>query len=301
MAMLIPLLLALSSFTQDDKAPNESFVYSKASMVNGTICILKPPEYEPVDLATGGDPALSADRRRIVFSLNETGLSGNVDIYVMNADGSGRHRLTSDPAPESDPDFSPDGKRILFTRWIKDQPAIFAMDSDGANVTRLSPGPGRNPRFSPDGRRIAYWAPDGLRLMDADGANSRILADAREGADPWRVSSAWSPDGGRIAFNRGPHLEVVDVEGRGLRALAEDCEQILGWSEGGRSITFASTQPVPVHCDDCREFLYSWEKIHLCRISSEGKERRTLREQIHELNPQTCEHQCRKPRSRGLE
>ena len=40
--------------------------------------------------------------------------SGGGDIYVTNADGSGRQRLTTNPGPDSDPAWSPDGRKIAF-------------------------------------------------------------------------------------------------------------------------------------------------------------------------------------------
>src|SRR5262245_43609251 len=57
-------------------------------------------------------PAWSPDGRQIAFVSVPPG--GNFDIYVMNADGSGRHRLTDNPATDNFPSWSPDGTKVVF-------------------------------------------------------------------------------------------------------------------------------------------------------------------------------------------
>ena len=57
-------------------------------------------------------PSWSPDGRRLVFTGLESGVS---DLYVINRDGSGLERLTSDRYAQRDPVWSPDGSRIAFT------------------------------------------------------------------------------------------------------------------------------------------------------------------------------------------
>jgi Tol biopolymer transport system component len=59
---------------------------------------------QPGDSASDGVPAWSPDGTRIAF---ESERDGNLEIYVMNADGSGVTRLTNDPASDSTPAWSP--------------------------------------------------------------------------------------------------------------------------------------------------------------------------------------------------
>jgi Tol biopolymer transport system component len=81
-------------------------------------------------------PSWSPDGKRIAF---ETDRDGNSEIYVMNADGSGQHRLTWHPAGSGYPDWSPGGNRIAFESgraggWWQ----IYVMDADGYDQHRVS-------------------------------------------------------------------------------------------------------------------------------------------------------------------
>ena len=59
-------------------------------------------------------PAWSPDGSKIVFSRRQESL-GPGDLYIINADGTGEVRLTSDPGDERDPTWSPDGQTIAYT------------------------------------------------------------------------------------------------------------------------------------------------------------------------------------------
>jgi tol-pal system beta propeller repeat protein TolB len=72
-----------------------------------------PPVNLTNNAASDFDPDWSPDGSKIVFTSDRDG--GNLNIYVMNADGSGQKRLTKRAASDSQPVFSPDGTRIAFT------------------------------------------------------------------------------------------------------------------------------------------------------------------------------------------
>jgi Tol biopolymer transport system component len=119
----------------------------------------------------------------------------------------------------SDPEISPDGKQITFTRrWVdkmndKFESALYIMNSDGSRQRFLAKGSGA--RWSPDGTRIAYLGegePKGnqiyVRWMDAEGAVTQVtrLEDAPSGI-------TWSPDGTSIAFTKVvPQKEMWNVK-----------------------------------------------------------------------------------------
>ena len=109
-------------------------------------------------LASGGaaQGAYPGSNGKIAF---ESTRDGNLEIYAMNADGSGQTNLTRDPAEESDPVWSPDGTRIAFVKALEGHRNIWVMNADGSGQTNLTPGAvttgqaneGTNPTWSPTG------------------------------------------------------------------------------------------------------------------------------------------------------
>ena len=104
------------------------------------------------------------------------------DIYVMNANGSGKRRLTHDARQNAEPAWSPDGGKIAFVSRRDGNAEIYVMNADGSgkrNLTRHAAKDGR-PSWSPDGRKIAFVSNrDGrpeAHVMNADGSGQRSLA-----------------------------------------------------------------------------------------------------------------------------
>jgi TolB protein len=76
---------------------------------------------------------------------------GNMEIYVMNIDGSGQTRLTNDPASDSNPGWSPDGTMIVFHSERDGNREIYVMNADGSQPRRLTKDPSED--VAPD------WGP----------------------------------------------------------------------------------------------------------------------------------------------
>jgi TolB protein len=203
------------------------------------------------------DPAWSPDGRAIAFVrtifLGKC-VPGRCDaityLYVVNADGSGLRRLTTDPHV-SNPSWSADGKTIRYGGYL-----VYADGSGRKKLPEARIWTNRNIAidgvWSPDGQRIAAVSvansPSradptklGLWVTNADGSNARRVAAKATDGDP-----AWSPDGRRIAFRGlgiGPvnsDLYVVNADGSGLRRLTRNAAKLrwFAWSPDGRSIAF---------------------------------------------------------------
>jgi len=206
--------------------------------------------------ATGGID-LSLLKGRIAFSA---GPPHGEDVYVINADGTGRARVTTDPAADFDPTWSPDGTRIAYRHQPEDELStdIYVINADGSaarNLTRSDGVADWGPAWSPGGRQIVWnsdrAAPGGLRgyLMAPDGSGVRPL-----GADVWVEYPAWSPDGTKLAFmgqtpegSENYEIYVVNADGTGLRRLTRSPgpDGWPAWSPDRRQILFASVR------DDC--------------------------------------------------
>jgi dipeptidyl aminopeptidase/acylaminoacyl peptidase len=144
---------------------------------------------------SGSKPGSSpiAVRGQIAF-VSKPG--GQADIFVTNADGTGRRRLTNNPAKDIGPTWSPDGTKIAF---ISDRDRagdfeIYVMNADGSGVKRLTDAPGSSgfPAWSPDGSKIAFASDRAgdfeIYVMIADGTGVRRLTN-----DPAAdLGPAWS-------------------------------------------------------------------------------------------------------------
>ena len=188
---------------------------------------------------------IAIGQTRIAFYSSR---DGDLDIYVMNADGSGVTRLTEHPGDDWGPDWSPDGQLIAFTSERDGDLDIYVMNADGSGVTRLTEHPGDDggPDWSPDGQLIAFTSErDGdldIYVMSADGSGVRQLTD-----NPGRDGSpAWSPGGGLIAFTSerdgNTDIYVMNADGSGVTQLTNHpgYDNAPAWSPGGEQIAFTS-------------------------------------------------------------
>jgi TolB protein len=190
-------------------------------------------------------------------------------ICVIKTDGTGQRRLTK-KLETTDPVWSPDGRRIVFTRnedigdsTLFTSDDIFVIDADGGSVKRLTPETvgqsSGQPSWSADGTQIVYVhgmsvnsaVPSrfgGLFVMNDDGGDVRRLTTGRTDNDP-----SWSPDGREIVYAHGENLSspedsntdvyVVSAGGGPPRALTQTPMLEWGpvWSPDGSKIAFMST------------------------------------------------------------
>src|ERR1017187_3638792 len=150
------------------------------------------------------DPAISPDGKLLAYASDHGG-DGHLHIWVKQIGGGDPIGRTSGPADDIEPNFSPDGTRIVF-RSARDGGGLYVIPALGGTEQRLADG-GRRPQFSPDGSKIAYWTgpdePVPLRagkgqmfVFDLATSTTRQLREDFAAA----VHPVWSPDGKSILF-----------------------------------------------------------------------------------------------------
>jgi len=205
---------------------------------------------DPVSAATD-DPPPPAFTHRVLFSLTEGSIS---PIYVSDASGANRQQLTSGRT-DHQPQGSPDGTAIIFSRVDGSRADLWRMAADGTGAVKLTDAPGNHSdaQWSPDGTRILFKSDrDGqteIYVMNSDGSGqSRLTDNPALDAQP-----SWSPDGSRIiwASNRDAgntplnwEIYAMDSDGANTVRLTqhENLDAMPSWSPDGESIVFASNR-----------------------------------------------------------
>jgi Tol biopolymer transport system component len=195
---------------------------------------------------------------RIAFSTGSDGSEPlTSQIFTVGPDGSGVHQLThvAKGKHSLSPDFSPDGKKILYQSDVTGNNEIWAMAANGSGKVQLTDNPdfqNLHPRWSPDGARIVFsrcipllfgLQDCHIAVMNADGTGLVTLTRGH-----WVDSNPeFSPDGSRIAFdsNRGgleSAVWVMNSNGTGAKRLtAPNLEAIFAdWSPDGTHIAFST-------------------------------------------------------------
>jgi len=173
--------------------------------------------------------------------------SGNLDIYLANPDGSDPERLTNDPAEDSWPDISTNGRYVVFASLRTGNREIFVLDLQDGSLLNVSQSPGDDnwPRWAPNGKEIAFHSNrDGnynIYVVNADGSGLRRVTSSTL-LDQW---PDWSPNGKRIAFRRGFDVYAIDADGEEqnpvqLTNLPTMINQMPAWSPNGQRIAFMS-------------------------------------------------------------
>lgn len=199
-------------------------------------------EYVAVFLDSGDEPRYadwSPLGDRIAYAAD---VGGEDDIFVINIDGTGKRRLTTHPARDGHPRWSPDGRRIFFnSERVASEPEapqtgedvvdIFSVRSDGSDLKRHTwcRSECSYPSLSSDGTRLLY---------------RRVFWDSGDGGE--RV--------------RNSEIVVADVDGSDEKNLTQspayDVYPI--WSHDSRWVYFSSVRST------------SEPRMHLWRVPASG-------------------------------
>jgi TolB protein len=177
--------------------------------------------------------------------------SPDLEIFVVNADGSGRHALTRNPAQDDHPVVSPDGRTVMF---VRDRTKLMVMAPDGTHTRKLlALDDLARPVWSRDGALVAITScgfVDSIfeckvGVLRRDGSGLVWIADA--------ASPTWSATGRRLAFltsfspeyRGGPQaIAVANADGSDRRIVARSDELMAYhllppiWSPRGPAIAF---------------------------------------------------------------
>lgn len=221
------------------------------------------------------EPAISPDGSYVAFSWSGPA-DDNYDIYVVQAGGQEPLRLTRDPAPDSYPAWSPDGRQIAFIRQVGQSAEIIVVPPLGGPERSLH-------RFSRIGADLDFtqhplltWSADGKWIVYSGQSDSgkkyQLFSLSAENGTVRAISSpemelngdsspALSADASALAFVRylaprngrvmiqpmengiAPHGEPSEVPNSGLGMHSP------AWLDGGRQLLFAD-----------EKHIYQWER-----------------------------------------
>jgi eukaryotic-like serine/threonine-protein kinase len=177
------------------------------------------------DTGLSMDPAVSADGKLLAYA-SDAGDDRNLNIWIEQLGGGGSAvQLTHSDADTSQPSFSPDGSKIVFSS-AQNGGGIYVIPTVGGEPVRVAAA-GRDPSFSPDGKWIAYWrggyeSPFFTYMQRATsyvlptdgGQERRIGSDLNLGA----ARPVWAPDSKRLLVVGGPEnssdLWVIYLDGK---------------------------------------------------------------------------------------
>jgi len=207
--------------------------------------LLRPIPPTPTVTPTPAPTAIGGANRLIAFTSRR---DGNLEIYVMNADGSQQRNLTNDPAEDDAAAWSPDGQRLAFNRFGPDALRLFVVNSDGSGLKQIA----RN-------ASVTGWSPDGETLiveqLSLQGLNwvsqlARVRADGSGVITPLSgqlPSNCFdvrpSPDGAHFAAlcHTGPSssLWLLDSAGDQARVIAGQV-MAFDWAPDGQRLAHLS-------------------------------------------------------------
>ena len=204
------------------------------------------PVSEHLTLTTGfSDLALSPDGRKVAFVARG-------EIFAASArEGGDAARVTRSLARESQLEWAPDSRRIVYISERDNVQHIFQYDFTTSTETKLTAADKGDdaPKFSPDGKSLAFVRDDKqLIVMDLATKQERVVANGFISASPRNL--AWSADNKWIAylglstrsFRNAYLVPAAGGEARAVSAVPNANTNVLSWSPDGTFLVFNTSQ-----------------------------------------------------------
>lgn len=213
------------------------------------------------------DPEVDPSGKFVVYA--STRHRTESDIYLKAIDGNAVTQLTSDPAADMMPTFSPDGEKIAFASERSGNWDIYVMEARGGQSVQITDSPAHeiHPSFSPDGTQLVYCT-----LSQASGQWELVVVNLDNTATKTYIGAGllpnWSPTDKRIVFQRARQrgtrwfsiwtLTYEDGEAHSPTELAASDNAACitpDWSPHGQHVVFCTV--IDPQYDDGRSPTYA--------------------------------------------
>jgi TolB protein len=180
-------------------------------------------------------PAWSPDGSKLAFMSNR---DGNMEIYIINRDGTNLRRVTNHPAADATPTWSPTGTQLAFTSDRSGREQVYIVNIDGTGLDRISTeGKADRATWSPAPlNEIAYAAQSGggydIKIFSFATRESRTITDSIGTNE----SPAFAPNGRHLAFwsdrSGKPQIYTIARDGTDLRQITKSgSNRYPNWSQ----------------------------------------------------------------------
>lgn len=229
-------------------APADTSSYRSSGVIRRLLAPILSAMLAMSALATTPAALATTDGRngRITYSAQ---LDTGVQLFTIRADGSHVRQLTNRPGEHVNPDWSPNGRQLVYEFSDRVHAGIELIDRDGRHRRNLTPrGFQGQPAFTPDGRHIVFervtpdFTDDSIWVMRVDGTHLRRITDNPFSETGYDTDPNVSPNGKRISFVRVREPDVeqalfsVRWDGSHLRQLTSYSANVAvkhDWSPDG--------------------------------------------------------------------